>query len=152
MNVETISNSITPYQDLAKIQANNKSFKQLCCAIILSAIEDADIEFLTDDYDEWKKYRMKRLRKSDCLTEFDFKLEFQGKQDYKAMLFDACGIVARSSDIPSEIFEKRKMYENNKMSGLIKLTNYKKETLMNIAKLHGWKIGIDWVEPTIFDF
>ena len=38
------------------------------------------------------------------------------------------------------------------MKDLIKLTNYKKETLMNIAKLHGWKIGVDYVEPTIFDF
>ena len=152
MNVETISNWITPYRDLATTQANNKSLKQLCCAIILSAIEDADIEFLTDDYDEWKKYRTKRLRKSDCLTELDFKLEFQSKQDYKAILFDVCGIVARSSDIPSEIFEERKMYEKNKMKDLIKLTNYKKETLMNIAKLHGWKIGVDYVEPTIFDF
>lgn len=152
MELRVDSSTITPYQDLAIQQASNKSLRQLCCAIILSAIEDADVEFLTDDYEEWKKYRMKRLRKSDCLTEFDFKLEFQGKQEYKAMLFDICGITAHASDIPSEIFEERRMYETNKMNDLTKITGYKKETLMNIAKLHGWKIGIDWVEPTIFDF
>ena len=145
------SNIMTPYQGLAIQQTNNECIRQLCCAIILSAIEDADVEFLTDDYEEWKTYRIKRVRKSDCLTELDFKLEFQGKQDYKEMLFDICGIIAHVSDIPSEILEERKLYETNKITNLVKLTKYKKETLLNVAKLHGWKIGVDWVEPTIFD-
>ena len=43
------------------------------------------------------------------------------------------------------------MYEKNKMKTLIKLTGFKKETILNVAKLHGWKIGVDYVEPTLFD-
>lgn len=148
----TTSKHITPYNDLALEKTTNDCFKQLCCAIILSAIEDADVEFLTDDYDEWKKNRIKRMRKTDYMTELDFKLEFKEKQNYKDMLFNECGVVINASDIPFEILNERKKYETNKMKDLIKLTGYKKETLLNIAKLHGWKIGVDWVEPTIFDF
>ena len=37
------------------------------------------------------------------------------------------------------------------MKDLVKLTGYRKETLLNIAKLHGWGIGIDCVEPSMFD-
>ena len=66
-------------------------------------------------------------------------------------MFDICEITARSSDIPNEVLEERRMYERNKMKNLMKLTGFKKETLMNVAKLHGWKIGIDYVEPSMFD-
>ena len=62
-----------------------------------------------------------------------------------------CEITVHASDIPNEIIEERRMYEKNKIKGLIKLTGFKKETIMNVAKLHGWKIGIDYVEPTLFD-
>lgn len=146
------TNYVTPYQELSVIQLNNENLKQLSCAIILSAIEDADVEFLTDDYNEWKEYRVKRVKKSDCLTELDFKLEFQSKQKYKNALFDICEIVAHTINIPSNILEERRMYESNTIDELVKITKLKKETLMNVAKLHGWKIGVDWVEPTIFDF
>ena len=44
----TTSKHITPYQDLAMENVNKNSLKQLVSAILLSAIEDADIEFLTD--------------------------------------------------------------------------------------------------------
>ena len=33
----------------------------------------------------------------------------------------------------------------------VNTTGFKKETILNVAKLHGWKIGIDYVEPTLFD-
>ena len=147
----TTSKHITPYQDLAMEEVNRSSLRQLASAILLSAIEDADIEFLTDDYEEWKYHREKRKRKNEFFTEIEYKLEFLRKQKYKNTLFDICEITIRASDIPKEIIEERRMYETNKMKNLIKLTGYKKETLLNIAKLHGWKIGIDYVEPSMFD-
>lgn len=147
----TTSKHITPYEDMAMEQANVNSLKQVACAILLSAVEDADIEFLTDDYEEWKYYREKRKKKGEFFTEIEYKLEFKGKQDYKNALFDICEITVHACDIPQKIIEERKMYESNKMKNLVKLTNYKKETLMNIAKLHGWKIGVDYVEPSMFD-
>ena len=147
----TTSKHITPYEDLAFTKANHSSLKQLASSILLSAIEDADIEFLTDDYEEWKCYREKRKKKNEFFTELDYQLEFKGKQNYKDSLFDICEITIRATDIPKEILEERKMYETNKIKNLIKLTGFKKETVMNVAKLHGWKIGVDYVEPTLFD-
>ncbi len=145
------SKHITPYEDIAIENANFYNLKQLASAILLSAIEDADVEFLTDDYDEWKIYRIKRQRKSDVFNEIDYRNEFRIKQIYKESLFDICDICVTVNDIPKEIMEERKMYESNKIKDLIKLTKYKKETLGNIAKIHGWKIGVNWVQPTIFD-
>lgn len=147
----TTSKHITPYEDLAIENANGNALKQLACAILLSAVEDADVEFLTDDYEEWKYYREKRKKKSDVFTEIDYQIGFKKKQEYKEVLFDICEITVRSSDIPNEVLEERRMYERNKMKNLMKLTGFKKETLMNVAKLHGWKIGIDYVEPSMFD-
>lgn len=147
----TTSKHITPYQDLAMENANKNSLKQLASAILLSAVEDADVEFLTDDYEEWKYYREKRKKKYEFFTEIEYQLEFKGKQQYKDSLFDICEITVRASDIPQEIIDERRMYEKNKIKGLVKLTGFKKETVMNIAKLHGWKIGVDYVEPTLFD-
>lgn len=147
----TTSKHITPYEDLAFAKANHNSLRQLASAILLSAIEDADVEFLTDDFEEWKYYRDKRKKRGEFLTELDYKLEFKGKQNYKDALFDICEITVRASDIPNEVIEERRMYEKNKVKGLIKLTGFKKETIMNVAKLHGWKIGVDYVEPTLFD-
>lgn len=147
----TTSKHITPYEDLAIENANRNTLKQLACAILLSAVEDADVEFLTDDYEEWKYYREKRKKKSDFFTEIDYQIDFKKKQEYKEVLFDICEITVRSSDIPNNVLEERRMYERNKMKNLMKLTGFKKETLMNIAKLHGWKIGIDYTEPSMFD-
>ena len=147
----TTSKHITPYEDLAFTKANHNSLKQLASSILLSAIEDADVEFLTDDYNEWKSYREKGKKKNDFFTELDYQLEFKEKQNYKDALFDICEITIRVTDIPKEILEERRMYEKNKIEGIIKLTNFKKETVMNVAKLHGWKIGVGYVEPTLFD-
>ena len=145
------SKHITPYQDLAIENVNKNTLKQLVSAILLSAVEDADVEFLTDDYDEWKYYREKRKKKNEFFTEIEYQLEFRRKQEYKDSLFDICEITIRASDIPNKIIEERRMYEKNKMKTLIKLTGFKKETILNVAKLHGWKIGIDYIEPTLFD-
>lgn len=150
-NRMTPSKHITPYQDLAIENVNKNTLKQLVSAILLSAVEDADIEFLTDDYDEWKYYREKRKKKNEFFTEIEYQLEFRRKQEYKDSLFDICEITIHASDIPNKIIEERRMYEKNKMKTLIELTGFKKETILNVAKLHGWKIGIDYVEPTLFD-
>ena len=48
----TTSKHITQYQDLAMENVNKNNLKQLVSAILLSAIEDADVEFLTDDYEK----------------------------------------------------------------------------------------------------
>ena len=69
------SKHITPYQDLAIENVNKNSLKQLVSAILLSAVEDADVEFLTDDYDEWKYYREKRKKKNEFFTEIEYQLE-----------------------------------------------------------------------------
>ena len=147
----SITKTVTPYEDLMIQRLENKNLKQIACSIILSAIEDADIEFLTDDYEEWKTWRNKRKKRSEVLNEFDYKLEFKGKQDYKDALFSICDVYVRVSDIPQKTLDERRMYETSCMKDLIKKTNYKKETLLNVSKLHGWKIGVDYVEPTMFD-
>ena len=146
-----ITKTVTPYEDLMIQRLENKNLKQIACCIILSAIEDADIEFLTDDYEEWKTWRNKRKKRSEVLNELDYKLEFKGKQDYKDALFSICDVYVRVSDIPQKTLDERRMYETSCMKDLIKKTNYKKETLLNVSKLHGWKIGVDYVEPTMFD-
>ena len=99
----TTSKHITPYQDLAMENVNKNSLKQLVSAILLSALEDADVEFLTDDYEEWKHYREKRKKKNEFFTEIEYQLEFRRKQEYKDILFDVCEITVHASDIHNEI-------------------------------------------------
>lgn len=147
----TTSRHITPYEDIAIDYASHENLRQLACALLLSAIEDADIEFLTDDYDEWKHYREKRKKKSEVLIDLDYQIEFKKKQDWKEILFNICDVYLRVSDIPKENLKQRELFEKNNMVKLCKITGYKKETVMNVAKLHGWKIGVDYVEPTMFD-
>lgn len=142
---------ITPYEELAFEKTKYSSLKQIASAILLSAIEDGDVEFLTDDYEEWKYHREKRKKRNEIINEIGYKLEFQSKQDLKDSLFEICGIIVQVKDIPKEILEERRLYETNTLKNLIKIKDYKKETLINIAKLHGWKIGVDYVEPTMFD-
>ena len=63
---------ITPYMDIALESASLQNIKQLASAILLSAIEDADVEFLTEDFEEWKVYRKKRAKRDEVLNELDF--------------------------------------------------------------------------------
>lgn len=142
---------ITPYMDIALESASLQNIKQLASAILLSAIEDADVEFLTEDFEEWKVYRKKRAKRDEVLNELDFKIEFNELKKYRENLFDICEVTVRASDIPQEILDERRLYESNKIPSLSKATGYKKETLLNMAKLHGWKIGVDYVEPSMFD-
>ena len=100
---------------------------------------------------EWKQLRLKRQKKSEHITELDLDREFKFKEKYKETLFDISDIWLKVSDIPQETLEQRKLFEKNKISTLCKITNYQFDTLNNIAKLHGWKIGIDYEEPSIFD-
>ena len=141
----------TVYEDLAIQKAMYGNLRHIATSILASAIEDADVEFLTDDYEEWKVWRLKRKKKSDFFTELELKNEFAFKQNYKETLFDICEKWVKVSDIPQEIMNQRKMFEKNKYKTLCKLTGYQQDTLNNIAKVHGWKIGIDYVEPTLFD-
>lgn len=144
-------NPKTVYDEFEIRRLLNKSTKHIATAILASALEDADVEFLEDNYDNWKELRLKRKKKSEILNEVDLNLEFNRKQDYKETLFDIANVWLKVSDIPNEILEQRKLFEENKMEALRKITNYQYDTLTNIAKLHGWKIGIRYVEPTIFD-
>ena len=141
----------TVYEDLAIQKILNKTLKHMTISILNSSLDDADIEFLTNDYDEWKSLRLKRKKKSETFTEFELKQEFEYKQNYKDTLFDIIDSQITVSDIPEPIMQQRKLFEENKLENLAKITNYQFDTLNNIAKLHGWKIGVDYVEPTIFD-
>lgn len=141
----------TVYEDFAIQKAIHGNLRHIATSILASAIEDADVEFLTDDYEEWKVWRLRRKKKAEFFTELELKNEFTFKQNYKETLFDICEKWLRVSDIPQEIMNQRKMFEENKFKTLCKLTGYQMDTLNNIAKLHGWKIGCNYVEPTIFD-
>ena len=141
----------TVYEDFAIQKAMHRNLRYVATAILASAIEDADIEFLTDDYETWKTWRLKRKKKSEFFTELELKNEFKYKQKYKETLFDICDRWIGVDDIPKNILEQRKLFEENKISDLYKITGYQFDTLNNTAKLHGWKIGVDYVEPTIFD-
>lgn len=147
----TTTRYVTPYKDIAMDYVAQDCLKQLACSLLLSAIEDADVEFLTDDYDEWKYYREKRKKKSEVLIEPDYRMEFGMKQNWKEVLFHICDVYLHVSDIPKENLEQRRLFEKNNLTELCKITGYKKETLSNMSKFHGWKIGIDYVEPTMFD-
>ena len=127
------------------------SIKFLATSILASAIEDADIEFLENDYDEWKKLRLSYKKKSEILNEIDLKTEFKLKQNYKEILCDIAEIYINKDDVPIEILSEREKFEMNEKNKLSKLTGYQNDTLVNIAKLHGWKIGCKYEEPTIFD-
>ena len=83
----TTSKHITPYQDLAMENANKNSLKQLASAILLSAVEDADVEFLTDDYEEWKYYREKRKKKNEFFTEMEYYTASSDVNDYKLYIY-----------------------------------------------------------------
>lgn len=127
------------------------NLKYLATSILASAIEDADVEFLEDDYDEWKTLRLNHKKKGENLTELDLQREFELKQNYKDTLIDIAEIYVSKNDIPMEIIAEREKFETNERNKLLKLTGYSLDTLNNIAKLHGWKIGCNYVEPTIFD-
>ena len=146
-----ITTGKTNYEQFAIDRAMYANLRYMATAILASAIEDADVEFLTDDFDEWKTWRLKRKKKSEFFNDLELKQEFKYKQNYKETLFDICEKWLYVSDIPKDILEQRKLFEGTKLKDLSKKTNYQIDTLNNMAKLHGWKIGIDYVEPTIFD-
>lgn len=151
MNIKIKKEIISPYEEIAIRTEKLKNLKQIASAIIVSALDDADVEFLTDDFEEWKRLRIKRKSKNECLNSIDYKIEFKYKEDYKKMLFDICNTSVSVNDIPKENIEEREKFESNCMEDLEKITSYKKGTLIQISKLHGWKIGIDYTKPTIFD-
>ena len=139
------------YDMIAMRKMETTVMKQFTASILLSSLEDADVEFYEDDYNEWKKLRKRRQKKSEVLKEKDYKEEFSLKQKCKELFFEICGFNFDKTAIPKKYLDEREMYENNCMKDLIKITNFEKGTLMNNAKLHGWKIGSNYKEPTIFD-
>ncbi len=145
------SKKTTTYDEFTKSRVAFKVSKELACAILASALDDADFEFFAEDYDEWKKYRLKRKKKSENLNELDLKKEFTYIKNYKEVIFEIAEVRVNSENIPEKAIEDRMMFEDNKITTLKKLTNYNETTLVNISKLHGWKIGINYKEPTIFD-
>lgn len=144
-------NPKTNYEESAIQKSLYDNFKHIATSILVSAIEDADLEFFEDDYEKWKELRLKRKKKSEVLIEIDLRNEFDYKQGYKETLFDIAEVTLSASNIPSKILEQRKMFESNQCKTLVKLTGYKTETILNTAKLHGWKIGCDYKEKDIFD-
>lgn len=144
-------NPKTTYEEFAYKKNSYCNLKFLATSILASAIEDADIEFLENDYDEWKKLRLSYKKKSEILNEIDLKTEFKLKQNYKEILCDIAEIYINKDDVPIEILSEREKFEMNEKNKLSKLTGYQNDTLVNIAKLHGWKIGCKYEEPTIFD-
>ena len=144
-------NSKTTYEEFAYKRTVYCNLKYLATSILASAIEDADVEFLEDNYEEWKKLRLSYKKKGEILNEIDLKTEFELKQNYKETLFDIADIYISKNDIPMDIISEREKFEMNERNKLIKITGYSFDTLVNIAKLHGWKIGCKYVEPTIFD-
>ena len=144
-------NPKTNYEESAIQKSVYGNFKHIATSILVSAIEDADLEFFEDDYDKWKELRLKRKKKSEILVDIDLQNEFKYKQGYKETLFDIAEVTLSASNIPSEILEQRKLFESNQCKTLVKLTGYKMETIFNIAKLHGWKVGCDYKEKDIFD-
>lgn len=139
------------YDMIAMRKMETTVMKQFTASILLSSLEDADVEFYEDDYNEWKKLRKRRQKKSEVLKEKDYKEEFSLKQKCKELFFEICGLNFDKTAIPKKYLDEREMYENNCMKDLMKITNFEKGTLMNNAKLHGWKIGSNYKEPTIFD-
>jgi hypothetical protein len=142
---------ISPYDEFSMRKLSYSNLKYISTAILASALEDADVEFLEENYEDWKKVRILRKKKDEFLSELDLKQEFRNKEEYKNSLFDMAEIHLHSSDIPIEILKERKMYGSNTLKNLIKLTNFQETTLINVAKLHGRKIGQNYAEPTIFD-
>ena len=145
------SNHTTVYDEVMKKNVLGKVNKEFAVAILQSALDDADYEFLTDDYFEWKKYRLQRKRKNQNITEMELHREFKYIKEYRDVLFAIAETSVGVKNISPKVIEQRKLYENNRMCDLKKLTGYNEIVLDKISKLHGWKIGINYQEPTIFD-
>lgn len=146
-----MANTITNYEWFALNNLNKKCMKNFVSAIVLSAIEDGDVEFFEDDYDSWKNLRKKRLRKYEVMTENDYEDEFEYKQYCKELMFQILQIRITSNDIPKNIIEMKELFENNTIDDLIAMTELKKAQILSIAKKHNWKIGSEINKPTIFD-
>ena len=144
-------NTTSVYEEREVQNSLFKNVRYMATAILASALEDADVEFLEDDYETWKEIRLQNKKKCQEISESELKAEFEEKQNYKETLFDISNMWLKSSDIPKSKLEERNMYESNTYKNLCKMTGYTETTLTNVAKLHGWKIGLTYQEPTIFD-
>lgn len=141
----------THYDNIILNCTKYASLKFIATAIIASAIEDADMEFLEDDYERWRKIFLMYKPKNKRYFERELEYEFKYKQAYKNMLMDIAEITVTTNDVPQEILDERRLYENNEKDTLVRLTGYHLDTLYNVSKMHGWKIGLFYSEPTIFD-
>lgn len=141
----------THYDDIILNCTKYANLKFIATAIIASAIEDADMEFLEDDYERWRKIFLMYKPKNKHYKEWELEREYKYKQSYKNMLFDIAEITVTTADVPQEILDERRLYENNEKETLVRLTGYQLDTLYNVSKMHGWRIGLFYSEPTIFD-
>ena len=107
------NNPKTVYEELAIKKNSYQNLRYIATAILASAVEDADVEFFTDDYDKWKTLRLKRNKKNSNFSEFDLKSEFKNKEMLKETLFDICEIQLKASDIPDDVLKQRELFENN---------------------------------------
>jgi hypothetical protein len=107
------TNHKTVYDEFMSMRIHDKPNKHLAMMIIESAIEDCDYEFLTDDYDEWKKYRLQRKKHQEVLNEVDLRTEFNFHKTYKELIMELAGLYVSTQDIPQSIKDERSMFENN---------------------------------------
>jgi hypothetical protein len=137
---------VNPYLELEINKTKIKTMRQLASSILLSALDDADVEFLTDDFHEYKEWRINRTKKIN--SDLEYKRDFEDKQNYKECLFELCGMRVTTDNIPSDVLRTRILFEKNQITDLCKITNLRSETLTFIARTHGWTIGIN---ASIFD-
>ena len=146
-----MSKTVMDYEGLLYNQLNFRNTKFMATAILASALEDADFEFLEDDYNLWKKLRKQRLYKNETMTELEYRQEFNYKQKYKESLLDIAEIRITTDDIPMSVIEEKDIYECNPLEKVMELTNNAKNTVQSIASVHGWRIGLRYHEPTLFE-
>ena len=126
------------------------NYKYIATRILASALEDADIEFLENDYSKWKELR-KKTKEGMRMNELEFLREFKEKERYKENLFDMAELTVNICDIPSQIMAERNVFERNNERKLKKIFGDKFNECLASGKKHGWKLGKYYVEPTIFD-
>jgi hypothetical protein len=94
---------------------------------------------------------LQRKKHQEVLNEVDLRTEFNFHKTYKELIMELAGLYVSTQDIPQSIKDERSMFENNCLKNLKKSTSYDEFMIKKISKEHGWKIGLNYVEPTIFD-
>lgn len=152
MAVKSMSDEIIScYEDIAVRQYKTKALTNLASAILLSAVEDGDVEFFESDFQKWKELKKQYYKETKSMTDIDFKNEFDAKEQIKECITAICGFHSERLKIPEEITERRNLFECYPIKEIAKKLGMTESTIESVAKNHHWKIGSKYVEPTIFD-